>query len=168
MAGSVPPPEEWILPAYRVALSADEAFMLGTFTAIWGQIDFFIGLCTAALLKTEFYAAEVLMQNMTTGPRLNLFMSLIRERVSDKAVSALAKEFNSGLSALIEKRNQLMHGMWGIVSDAGKITSAGSYHAKHKTNYLMADELPKLINDASRQTHHIVRPSRSRGHEDRR
>lgn len=148
---------ELISPAYRVPLSPEQSQWLGVFVVMWGEIDYFMGLCIAAMLKTEIFAAETLMVNMTTGPRLNLFNKLAREKINDENTKKLAKDFYADLSGLIDKRNHILHGMWGFEtgSNPGNAVPA-AYYSKAPDRPLLASELPNLLKDVSAQTHRIV------------
>jgi hypothetical protein len=144
-----------VLPAYRIPLTPEQTMMLGTFMAVWGQIDHFLGLCISALLKVDPFAAETLMENMTTGPRLNLFHRLTKSSPLSPEARKIAKAFYTDLSSLIEKRNQLMHGIWGIEVRGAKSFGASVYYAKTNAR-LLATELPDLVIKAAYQTHRIV------------
>lgn len=148
--------EEWKLPAYRIPLDANQASVLGYFTAIWGQIDYFVGISIAAMLKTDIFAAEILMQNVTAGPRLGLFYKLVRESNLDADTKRVAKEFYKDMSPLIEKRNHILHGIWGVVLRDGEKMSAGVRHPKSLDNPILVTELIDLTDSACKQTHRIV------------
>lgn len=131
-------------------------FQLGMFAAIWGQIDFLLSLSIAALLKTDFNAAETLMGSMTTGPRLGLFNKLIREKIEDEDIRKVSKEFSETLGSIIDGRNYIMHGMWGEVISNNKSIGAGVRHPKQR-NITMASDMPAMILKASKATHLIAK-----------
>jgi|SoiMethySBSTD1v2_1073268.scaffolds.fasta_scaffold760893_3 hypothetical protein len=70
--------------------------------------------------------------------------------------SAKRTGLHKDLSPLIEKRNHIMHGMWGFVCEDSRILGAGAYYSKVPDRPLLASELPALIHAASQQTHRIV------------
>jgi hypothetical protein len=148
--------QELVSPAYRIPLTPESAGWIGAFVVIWGQIDYFMGVCIAALLKIDLLAAETLMQNMTTGPRLNLFYKLAKANLPEP-MKCVAKDFNSDLSSLIDKRNHIMHGMWGYQTATPPQTSrSGIYYSKNPDDPLLIEELPEIIKKVSEKSHQIV------------
>jgi hypothetical protein len=147
-----PPPS-----AFKIPFTNDEALLIGHFAALWGQIDFFLGSCIASFLRTDLGATQVLMESMTTGPRLNLFYRLARQKITDEAVLKQAKDFNAALSPLIEKRNQIVHGMWGtwIAPTHSTDNQTASLHSKYPYP-LKIKEIPPLIERVADQTFAIV------------
>jgi len=143
-------------PAYTVTLNPDELAWFGLFNAVWSQIDFFTGMAIAGLLKTEFASATMFMDNMTTGPRINLMRRLI-PRIEGDPHKILAKQFCTDMGGLIEKRNHLLHGMWGWTKPDGatEFVSACHYDKKNE-NPIFASEIPALYERAAKQTHVIV------------
>jgi hypothetical protein len=149
-----------ILPAFRIPLSPDQLTLLGVFCAIWSQIDYFAGLTIAGLLKTPIGAAETFMENMTTGPRINMLRRL-SARIEDEEHKKLAKTFCTDMSPLIEDRNHLLHGMWGWhTAKDPKDMFAASHYAKRDGKPIAASKLLVLCNRASTQTHVIVKIQR--------
>lgn len=59
-------------PIFIIPLSNSELQELGTFTAIWSQIDWTIMMLIAKLAETEMANAQLLLETMTTGPRVGL------------------------------------------------------------------------------------------------
>ncbi|MGQ0742281.1 MAG: hypothetical protein ACT4OG_08320 [Alphaproteobacteria bacterium] len=150
------------VPPYKVPLTVVEAARVGFFTAIWGQIDYFTGKCIAGLLKVEPVAAQTLMEGMTSGPRINLFLRLARKRFANEPkYLAMAKEFSGKTSALIEKRNHLMHGMWGywVSQEKPHNTTPAVHYAKNPKNPLLVTELEGMIEAALEQAHSNVKIS---------
>jgi hypothetical protein len=143
--------------AFRVPFDPNQASLIGLFTAIWSQIDSQIELCVAKLLDVPLSGAAILMEAMTTGPRVNLFGRLARERIADEAIKKVAKKFCADMSALIDKRNHIMHGMWGFHVDQQKKTTipAASY-SKYRGSPILITDMPKIIADVARQTHAIA------------
>jgi hypothetical protein len=68
------PPPEFLIP-----LSNDELLEFGTFTAVWSQIDVLMLWLIAHITKSDFFQLELIMENMTTGPRVNILKKLCAE-----------------------------------------------------------------------------------------
>src|SRR5438046_601542 len=66
-----PTPPEFLIP-----LSNAELQELGTFTAIWSQIDSIMLTIVHQLTGTPLGALQLMMETMTTGPRINLLKKL--------------------------------------------------------------------------------------------
>jgi hypothetical protein len=148
-------------PAYAVPLRDEELASLGYFSAIWSQLDYWTGITIAFLLSTDIVAAETFMENMTTGPRINLLRRLV-PRLRDDEAQKLAKGYCKDMSVLIEKRNHLLHGIWGW---SGKTKDdptfhAASYYPKRRDETIFASELVELCTKAARQTHVIIKIQR--------
>jgi hypothetical protein len=99
-------------PEFLIPLSKDELQELGTFATLWSQVDWLMIMLVTFITKTDFAHVELMMENMTTGPRVNLLKKLCANSPdeTDKAIVKLLSD-NSGL---IEDRNHIIHGLWGI------------------------------------------------------
>ncbi len=149
------------LPAYQIALNAEQLALLGVFCAIWSQIDYFSGLTIAGLLKTEIAAAEMFMENMTTGPRIN-FLRRLSSKIGDDDLKTSVKSFCKDMGALIDDRNHLLHGMWGWqTAKEPKDMVAASFYPKRSDAPIAASELLVLCNRAAEQSHAIVKIQRA-------
>jgi hypothetical protein len=140
-----PEPPEWIIP-----LSNSELVELGTFTAIWSQIDWILKEIIGHLGRIEPFALVLLSENMTTGPRVNLITRLCQDE-SDEIMQALKKlcDDNGGL---IDSRNHVVHGLWGVHWEHevdGPPTPACLYQ-KGKRDPIAAEKLVELSNRAAK------------------
>jgi len=150
-----------VLPAYQIPLNADQLTLLGVFCAIWSQIDYFAGLTIAKLLKTPIGSAEMFMENMTTGPRIN-FLRRLSSKIEDENTKKAAKAFCKDMGALIDDRNHLLHGMWGWrTAKDPKDMFAASYYPKRGDEPIAAAKLLTLCNRAAEQSHAIVKIQRA-------
>jgi hypothetical protein len=117
-------------PTFAIPLSVDELRELGTFVAIWSQIDFLAAGLIALLTNTSMAACILFLESSTSGPRLNILKkSALRPQktpVKDSIVELC--ENNSGL---LEDRNHIIHGLWAINWDLKTdIVSAGCLFQK--------------------------------------
>jgi hypothetical protein len=76
-------------PAFAVPLSAEELKELGTFVAIWSQIDFLAGYLIGVLTSTP--QALFFLESTTTGPRINLLKKAASKPPKTRIKSKLAK-----------------------------------------------------------------------------
>lgn len=100
-------------PQFAVPLTLDELQELGTFVAIWSQIDFLAASLIAHLTNTNMPACILFLESSTTGPRINILKKAAsRPPKTDlkNKIASLCDE-NGGL---IEDRNHIMHGFWAI------------------------------------------------------
>jgi len=145
-------------PYYRVILSEANAAQIGVFVAIWSQIELFLVDCTAKMLGISQAPAIILTDGTTAGPKFALFCKLAKLRIKDAETLAALAEFRKEIGFLLEKRNHMMHGTWGLwVSDDYKREVAGAWYPKGVKRELLIDELSDLIFRASKQTHNIVK-----------
>jgi hypothetical protein len=139
-----PDPPEFLIP-----LSNAELQELGTFTAIWSQIDWIMFMMIGQLAKVEYKTLNMMMEGMTTGPRVKLLKRLCQENPSDaaKGVTKLCND-NGGL---IEDRNHIIHGLWAVDWNyATGETKAGCLFQKGKRLPISAQKLQELSNRAAR------------------
>jgi hypothetical protein len=101
-----------VVPELLIPLSNVEIQELGTFAAIWGQIDHIVLTMISHLIKTDLGAVLFMLDATTTGPRIAMLSRLCQQKASDtnKAIKRLCDD-NGGL---IEDRNHIIHGLWGI------------------------------------------------------
>ncbi len=143
-------PREFEMPPhYIVPLSNLELQELGTFAAIWSQIDWIILMIYCFLAKIESGPALLTMENMTTGPRINLITKLCQadpDHHTKKAIKKLCDD-NGGL---VEDRNHITHGLWAIEweYDTNKTVAACLYQ-KGNRKPIRADKLRTLSDRAA-------------------
>jgi predicted 3-demethylubiquinone-9 3-methyltransferase (glyoxalase superfamily) len=109
-----------LVPELLIPLSNVELQELGTFAAIWGQIDWIVLTMIAHLIKADFGAVQFMLDAMTTGPRIAMLSRLCQQETNDtnKAIKKLCDD-NGGL---IEDRNHIIHGLWGIEWNPGGLS----------------------------------------------
>jgi hypothetical protein len=145
------------IPYYRIPYTDVGAAYVGMFVATWCQIDFFLSDCIGKMLGTDMRAVMILSESMTTGPKLNLFSRLAKETITDPDILKAYKEFHAEISPLIDKRNIIVHGMWGFwKSEDYQETRAGAFWTK-KEPEIFVDDIPALTERVARQTHNILR-----------
>ena len=136
-------------PEFVIPLSNIELQELGTFTAIWAQLDWLILTLFCCLTRVEMGTALLVMEGMTTSPRITLLKKVChRKPINDvkKAISKLCDD-NRGL---IEDRNHIIHGLWAIQDDdvTGKPHPACLYE-KGGRKPVPAEKLVLLSNRAA-------------------
>jgi hypothetical protein len=138
-----------IPPEFLIPLSNAELQELGTFTAIWSQIDFIILTMVQQISLSEMGALNLIMETMTTGPRVGLLTKLCQSDAAN-SVKKEIKTLCDSHSGLIEDRNHIIHGLWSIEWDygTGKTTPACRY-TKSNRKPIYADKLPILSNRAA-------------------
>jgi hypothetical protein len=143
-------------PAYQIPFSQEQSAKIGVFVAMWGQIDVNLALCTAKLLQAPINSVELLMETMTTGPRLNLFRRLAKEHITDEDIKETAAQFASGLDRLIQKRNHILHGMWGYwVDQEHRRTIPAANHSRY--GVLFIGDLPEILANVATHTQLIAK-----------
>src|SRR5262245_14701500 len=63
-------------PELIISLSNAELQELGTFVAIWSQIDFMLLILTGHITNTNLAQMHLMMETMTTGVRVGLLTKL--------------------------------------------------------------------------------------------
>jgi hypothetical protein len=134
-------------PLLIIPLSNTELLELGTFTAIWGQLDFLLLITHASLAKTTPDAALVTIENLTTGQRVGLVSKLCRLGKENAIKKAIRKTLDEN-GGLIDERNHVIHGLWGIewIRDPPKTTAVCS---KGDKKPIPASKLAELSNRAA-------------------
>lgn len=118
--------------------------MLGRFSIIWAQIDVSLTTSICKLVEVDMYGGQILMEGMTTGPRLNIFRGQYKSKIKDPVYLDRSKKFCEKMNSLIEHRNHLSHGTWGFHCDnQSKVKTPACYYAKTKT-HISASTLPEI------------------------
>ena len=89
------------------------------------------------------------MESMTTGPRINLLKKLCQENPDDskRAIKKLCDE----QGGLIEDRNHVIHGLWGIHWDhATGSTMPSCHYPKNRRDHISVEKLAVLSNRAAK------------------
>lgn len=134
-------------PEFLVPLSNPELLELGTFTAIWAQIDWLIMMMIGKITKTEIPQLLLLTETMTTGPRVGLLGKLCQQDPTETHTAI--KKLLDDNGGLIEDRNHLMHGLWMIKWDSDGSTAAANLYSKNKRKPILASKLVTLTDRAS-------------------
>jgi hypothetical protein len=136
------------VPELLIPLSRAELQELGTFTAIWSQIDWIVLIMIAHFTKAEIGAVQFMLETATTGPRINMLKRLCQEDVTDAKIAV--RKLCDDNSGLIEDRNHIIHGLWAIEWDysTGTTTPACLYQ-KGKRSPIPAEKLKELSDRAA-------------------
>jgi hypothetical protein len=135
-------------PEYLIPLSNPELQELGTFTAIWSQIDWIIMMMIAQILKTEIGHVQLMLETMTTGPRVNLLKKLCQD---DNEIQKSIRKLCEDQGGLIEDRNHIVHGLWAIHWDYPTgVTTPSCLYQRGKRDPIPAEKLKVLSNRAAR------------------
>jgi hypothetical protein len=136
-------------PEYIIPLSSKELQELGTFTAIWSQIDQLMVMLASELGKCDRGAAFLMMETMTTGPKVSVLKRLCKRDGSSTATKIYALLDRNG--GLIEDRNHIIHGIWAIRWDkSSDYLCASSNYSKNKTKPKDATKLEELSDRAAK------------------
>ena len=136
-------------PQFAVPLSQDELQELGTFVVIWSQIDFLAAHLIAHLTNTNLPACILFLETSTTSPRMRILQKSAERppaSAAKKDIIKLCKD-NGGL---IESRNHLLHGFWGVNWDhkSNKVEASALYQ-KGITRPIAASKIKELSNRAA-------------------
>lgn len=109
-------PEPPLQTEYEIPLSDNEIMHLGRFAAVFSQVDYLLNEAISALTKSPWWAANIMLDNVTTGPKLQMLRKIIKKTEADPAVDSeartLATKAADALASLLDKRNHVVHGMW--------------------------------------------------------
>jgi hypothetical protein len=132
---------------YTIPLSEEELADLGRFSALWGQMDLMICMVLSLLTNCSLPATLTFVGGSTTGPKLNL---LQRQKVESKETAAHLKQTCARIGRLLEDRNHIAHGMWGMHTDDKGVGRAGSFFPRRGVDDpLCADRLSELCEDVA-------------------
>src|SRR5437879_2438584 len=112
MSERVLPREFSTPPQFLIPLSNAELQELGTFTAIWSQLDWILLTIFVHLTGTQPSVAFSIMENLTTGPRVGLLNKVCQHEPTER--KKRIKELLDSNGGLVEDRNHVLHGMWGL------------------------------------------------------
>ena len=142
-------------PAFEIVLSDEQLEDLGRFTAIWSQIDHMLFQAISISGRTTPQSLLALIEGTTTGQRLGMLRRLIPQ-MQTKAMRDGAENVCSGLGALIDKRNHILHGVWGLHWNLEKETLRPACHYdRSKETPVYAKQLPELCERAAKLSHKI-------------
>ncbi len=127
---------------YTIPLTEAELADLGRFFALWGQMDLMICMVLSLITGCTLPAALAFVGGSTTGPKLTL---LQRQKLEDADTAAHLKQTCKRIAKLLDDRNHIAHGMWGIHTDSEGQAKAGSYFPRSGVDApLFADRLSDL------------------------
>jgi hypothetical protein len=143
-----PPPQ--IITAFLIVLSEEQLEDLGKFTAIFSQIDHMMFQIVGLASKTRGKNLLALIEGTTAGQRLAMLRRLADQMI-DPDLRKKAKDVCGGLAALNEKRNHILHGVWGLEWDTkkDKLHPACAYE-RNSENPIYATQLPELCERAAK------------------
>ena len=135
---------EQLVTAFEIVLSEEQLEQLGTFTAIFSQIDMMMFQILSSISKTETHQLRALIDSTTTGQRLGMLRRLT-VTMPEGEIRKKAEDVCSGLDALNGKRNHILHGVWGLQwnSENNTLKPACDYE-RNKGNPIFAKQLPEL------------------------
>lgn len=141
------PPTE---PAFELVLSDIQLENLGRFTAIWSQVDHMLFQAINLTVGIQGIGLLALIEGTTTGQRLAMLRRLIPQMKTEEAKSK-AEDACSALGRLLDKRNHIMHGVWGLNWDTAtdKLHPACAYE-KAKESPLYATQLEDMCERAAK------------------
>ena len=144
-------------PKFKIPLTAGQTLEVGRLSVIWGQIDHFVMSSISLLLTTDLAAAVTLMGDLTTGRLVNK-LKKSRHRITDREIRELTKKFCDDMGPLIEARNHITHGMWGLHipgTDPSKAKPGCMF--VNRDNPVFPEKVTEVANKAAEQTHVISR-----------
>jgi len=137
-------------PAFMIVLSEEELEDLGKFTAIISQIDFMMFQVIANASKIRPQDLMALIEGTTTGQRLSMLRRLA-ENMQNDPIRKKAEELCRGLAALNDKRNHILHGVWGLNWDFHRDTlKPACAYERNRDNPIFAGQLPELCERAAK------------------
>jgi hypothetical protein len=138
-------PPEYILP-----LSNAELQELGTFAAIWSQVDWLLMMIISRIAKMDGATAQTFMEHTTTGPRVGLLTKLCQADPNDAIKKQIKKLYDKN-GGLIEDRNHIVHGLWAVHWDhsTGRTEAACNYRRGGRP-HIRVGKLVTLSNRAAK------------------
>jgi hypothetical protein len=133
-----------ILPEYEITLSDDELIELGRFCALWSQMDMLICLALSLLTDCDLKATLAFLGATTTGPKLNLLRQQ-ETQTNDPDIANMISAICREIARLVDDRNHIVHGIWGMhTDDKGKARAGSFFPRKGVDAPLYADRLKDL------------------------
>jgi hypothetical protein len=140
-------------PIHKIPLTRSNMTALGRFAVIFGQIDHYLTHLLCHLLYLDIPAGYQAMETMTTGVKVNALRKSL-PRIEDDETRRRAKEFVENIGGLIERRNHMLHGIWGWhIRDDGTL-KPGCHFAKAK-GPLYPEKLEEYANGAAKLSYEI-------------
>lgn len=137
---------------YELPLSGEQFAELGRFTAICSQIDALMGEAISLLTETPWWAMTLMLENTTTGARVNLLRKFLPD-IKNKEAKHLTQDICDRMGAIVETRNQIIHGLWARQTiSAQKAVKPACVRMRGSSKPVFADDLRKLSNKAAKVT----------------
>lgn len=103
-----------ISPAYHIPLSPVQLRQIGQLCAIQAQIEWCMQMAVMKLLKLSIKTTLKVMQSTSIRTNSEIWISTIREKVTDPQGLAWAEHAYSQIDKLSEGRNDFVHALYGI------------------------------------------------------
>jgi hypothetical protein len=146
-----------INPVYAVHLDEQELSILGRFLVSWGQLDFLVKNLICEIIKTDLFYGEFVFKNITSGALFTLFQDL-GKTIDDKDFKLMAKKFSASALQILDKRNHIVHGVWGLeVAPESSSLLKAAYHKKNEQKPIYIGEISDICNKISLLTHDCMR-----------
>lgn len=144
-----------ITPAFRIPLDENYLAQIGVLSVVWSQIDFFLIQAISRILSIDPDKIEFFLETTTTGGRVNTLRKLV-PAIHDDKVKKKTKDFLEKIGPLIDKRNHVMHGMWGYFIPKGKKQTRPAAHFRRRSDKPMfPNDMLQIIIDAFEASHLI-------------
>lgn len=140
-------------PEFEITLSNDQLRELGRFTATWSQIDFLLTQIVTTVCNTDpMIMLNVFLDNSTTGALLNTLRKL-NPYLPNAQAKTLAQEITNKLGSLLDRRNHLIHGIWGLYWDFEKNKLKPACHYQRNAGkQIYAKEIASLADSAAKES----------------
>lgn len=151
----------FVQPAWYIPLWGEDFAILGRFAAIMGQFDTIAKMLFYSVSRMDERFGEIAFQNMSGGSLLAL-LRLAFEWLPEGDEKDSANDYVKKSFVIIDKRNHIMHGMWGYNAPKSKW---GKFHPendssvrtaihffKSKEKPVFSSDLPDLCDKASEAT----------------
>lgn len=134
------PDQTPVEPEFKITIDEEYTIVLGRCSVIWSQIDFLLGLAIALSTGVSHAMIEAFLGEALTGRRVKVFQD-VSARLTDPALRSSAEKICKRLRKLADRRNRIVHGLWGrYVAADGKETPA-VYYKQNPQNPVHASEL---------------------------
>ncbi len=143
-------------PEFAIPLLPEQLIWLGALTATWSQIDYLVAFAVAVITRTEIGQTLMFCENMMTGARINLLRKTIPQ-IEDDDARRLAKSLCERLGKLVDRRNHIVHGIWGLHTKEKGPPEPACHNGRNSDTPINATELPALCKRAINETRQLGR-----------
>lgn len=135
---------------YEIPLTDYMLIELGRFSAVFSQVDYLLSVAISMTTKTPFWAMQVMLDNATSGTKINMFRKIV-PKIEDKKAKEIAKDALDRLNKIVQPRNYIMHGLWAQVADfSAKKVRPGCTTIGMNPDVVWPEELRKLSNKGAK------------------